>query len=198
MVGCTLIYMLVALAAVGALKYTVFRQQPRAAGADPAPTRSAQGGDVDRGGGGGCVARRCCLRSLYGQSRIFFAMSRDGLLPRGRVQGQPTHRYPRSPRRCSPPSWCRPGAWRAWTRSPRSRTRGTLAAFIAVAVCLLVLRKRDPSRARVFRTPRAWSSGRSQSSAACTVLEPAAIGTQLWFLTWNVNRRGDVLHLRTQ
>ena len=36
---------------------------------------------------------------------------------------------------------------------------GTLAAFIAVAVCLLVLRKRDPARKRVFRTPLAWVVG---------------------------------------
>jgi APA family basic amino acid/polyamine antiporter len=33
---------------------------------------------------------------------------------------------------------------------------GTLAAFIAVAVSLMVLRVRDPQRARPFKTPIAW------------------------------------------
>ena len=62
---------------------------------------------------------------------------------------------------------------------------GTLAAFIAVSVCLLVLRKRDPARPRVFRTP-----------LACVVAPIAIFGclylfwslpqrTQLWFLVWN-------------
>jgi APA family basic amino acid/polyamine antiporter len=33
---------------------------------------------------------------------------------------------------------------------------GTLAAFIAVAISLMVLRRRDPGRERPFRAPFAW------------------------------------------
>ncbi len=39
MIGCTLIYILVARAAVGAMRYDVFGARRRAAGADPARTR---------------------------------------------------------------------------------------------------------------------------------------------------------------
>ena len=31
------------------------------------------------------------LTVFYGQTRIFFAMARDGLMPRGLAQGQPAH-----------------------------------------------------------------------------------------------------------
>ena len=30
---------------------------------------------------------------FYGQTRIFFAMARDGLIPRGLGEGQPAHRH---------------------------------------------------------------------------------------------------------
>jgi APA family basic amino acid/polyamine antiporter len=33
---------------------------------------------------------------------------------------------------------------------------GTLSAFIAVALCVLVMRLRDPARPRPFRVPMAW------------------------------------------
>ena len=33
---------------------------------------------------------------------------------------------------------------------------GTLAAFIAVAIAVMVLRRREPTRERPFRTPAAW------------------------------------------
>jgi APA family basic amino acid/polyamine antiporter len=33
---------------------------------------------------------------------------------------------------------------------------GTLAAFIAVAIAVMVLRRRDPTRERPFRTPLVW------------------------------------------
>ncbi|WP_436430584.1 amino acid permease, partial [Enterococcus faecium] len=33
---------------------------------------------------------------------------------------------------------------------------GTLCAFVAVAACVLVLRRREPDARRPFRTPLAW------------------------------------------
>jgi APA family basic amino acid/polyamine antiporter len=62
---------------------------------------------------------------------------------------------------------------------------GTLAAFIAVAVCLLVLRKRDPSRLRVFRAPMAWVVGPIAILGCLYLFWSLPYRTQLWFLTWN-------------
>ncbi|HEX2083461.1 MAG TPA: amino acid permease, partial [Xanthomonadaceae bacterium] len=82
MIGCTLIYMLVALAAVGAMHYTVFGQSP-----EPLALimRELGQGTAARIVAGAAVVAlpTVLLAFLYGQSRIFFVMSRDGLLPRG-------------------------------------------------------------------------------------------------------------------
>jgi APA family basic amino acid/polyamine antiporter len=63
---------------------------------------------------------------------------------------------------------------------------GTLAAFIAVAVCLLVLRRRHPDRLRVFRTPMAWVVGPIAILGCLYLFWSLPQRTQLWFLTWNV------------
>src|SRR5688500_3162260 len=82
MIGCTVIYMLVALAAVGAMNYTVFAQSP-----EPLALimrELGQGMAAKIVAGAAVVALPTVLLAfLYGQSRIFFVMSRDGLLPRG-------------------------------------------------------------------------------------------------------------------
>ncbi|RZA15754.1 MAG: amino acid permease, partial [Lysobacteraceae bacterium] len=81
MVGCTIIYMLVALAAVGAMRYSVFGQSPE-------PLAMIMRG-LGHAGAAKIVAAAAVvalptvlLAFFYGQSRIFFVMSRDGLLPR--------------------------------------------------------------------------------------------------------------------
>jgi APA family basic amino acid/polyamine antiporter len=64
---------------------------------------------------------------------------------------------------------------------------GTLLAFMAVALCMLILRVRDKDRPRVFRTPLAWIVG-----PFCIVgclwlfLNGLPAFTQSWFLIWNM------------
>ncbi len=62
---------------------------------------------------------------------------------------------------------------------------GTLIAFIAVAACLLVLRKRDPNRPRVFRTPLAWFIGPVAILGCIYLFYSLPTRTQLWCLLWN-------------
>jgi APA family basic amino acid/polyamine antiporter len=63
---------------------------------------------------------------------------------------------------------------------------GTLCAFIAVAVCMLVMRLRDPARPRVFRTPLPWIVG-PVCVLGCLYLFAAGLPlfTQTAFLIWN-------------
>ena len=63
---------------------------------------------------------------------------------------------------------------------------GTLCAFIAVALCTLVLRLREPNRPRVFRTPLVWLLG-PVCIVGCLYLffNGLPLFTQLWFLEWN-------------
>jgi APA family basic amino acid/polyamine antiporter len=90
---------------------------------------------------------------LYGQSRIFFAMARDGLLPRSFAKVHPTLR---TPVRAS----LLVGAVTAVMASllPLESMAelvniGTLAAFVIVSLGIIVLRRTRPEIPRPFRCP---------------------------------------------
>jgi APA family basic amino acid/polyamine antiporter len=63
---------------------------------------------------------------------------------------------------------------------------GTLAAFVAVSACMLVLRRTDPDRPRVFRTPLAWVLGPIAIIGCIYLFFSLARLTQVAFLIWNV------------
>ena len=183
MIGCTLIYLLVALAAVGAMSYTVFGKS-----AEPLALIMRELGHGTAALVIGVVAiialPTVLLAFFYGQSRIFFVMSRDGLLPRGlsKVGKRGT-----------------PVAITVFTAIVTSAlagvarldeiaalaNAGTLVAFVAVAACMLVLRKRDPDRPRVFRAPMAWLVGPVAILGCLYLFSSLPTKTQLWCLLWN-------------
>ena len=89
----------------------------------------------------------------FGQTRIFFVMARDGLLPRqlGRVHeksGAPVAMTIITGVVCALIAGVLPLATIA-----ELANAGTLAAFIATAAALMILRVREPNRARPFKTP---------------------------------------------
>src|SRR5918997_762405 len=89
MVLCVIIYMAVAGAAIGALHYSVFANSP-----EPLALilrEIGRGGVADYLAASAVIALpTVILAFFYGQSRIFFVMARDGLLPPGlaRVSGR--------------------------------------------------------------------------------------------------------------
>jgi APA family basic amino acid/polyamine antiporter len=62
---------------------------------------------------------------------------------------------------------------------------GTLAAFAAVGVCLIVLRLRDPNRPRTFRAPLWWLVGAITIIGCVVFFFSLQARTQLYFLYWN-------------
>jgi APA family basic amino acid/polyamine antiporter len=62
---------------------------------------------------------------------------------------------------------------------------GTLTAFIAVAVSMLVLRVRDPNRPRVFKTPLPWVVGPVCILGCLYLAWSLPTRTQIWFFEWN-------------
>ena len=184
MVGCTLIYMIVALAAVGALSYTVFGQSAeplalilRELGQGTAATVIAAAAVI--------ALPTVLLAFLYGQSRIFFVMSRDGLLPRGLSKVSPRTGTPIATTLFTAVLVAALAGVARLDEIAALANAGTLAAFIAVSVCLLVLRKREPDRRRVFRTPLAWVVGPIAILGCLYLFWSLPQKTQLWFLLWN-------------
>jgi APA family basic amino acid/polyamine antiporter len=120
----------------------------------------------------------------YGQARIWFAMSRDGLLPKVFSKVHPVHQTPHIS------TWIAglvvgipAGIWDIGTFADLANI-GTLFAFIIVSLGVIVLRKTQPNRPRGFRVPGApWLP--MISIAFCLVLMMALpLETWVRFFVW--------------
>ena len=184
MIGCTLIYLLVALAAVGAMSYTVFGKS-----AEPLALIMRELGHGTAALVIGIVAiialPTVLLAFFYGQSRIFFVMSRDGLLPRGLSKVNARTGTPVAITVFTAILVAALAGVARLDEIAALANAGTLAAFVAVGVCLLVLRSREPERPRVFRTPLAWIVGPVAILGCLYLFWSLPQRTQLWFLVWN-------------
>src|SRR3954462_832928 len=95
----------------------------------------------------------------YGQPRIFFAMARDGLLPRWAAKVSAKHHVPHVTTIIT-------GIFVAlWALIGDANETydltniGTLFAFVLVCIGVIVLRYTDPDRPRPFRVPFVWVVG---------------------------------------
>ena len=154
MAACTAIYMIVAAVSIGASRTEVFS-------ASEAPLvfilETLKHPQIAAGVALAAVIAlpTVILAFMYGQSRIFFVMARDGLLPRAlsRVNaktGTPVLMTLLTGALAAVLSGLLP-----LKEIAELANAGTLAAFIAVGASVIVLRLREPDRQRVFSTP-AW------------------------------------------
>ena len=90
---------------------------------------------------------------LYGQSRIFFAMSRDGLLPRIFSEVHPTFRTPLRATLLVGTATAILASLLPLQSMAELVNIGTLAAFVIVAAGIIVLRRVHPELPRPFRVP---------------------------------------------
>jgi APA family basic amino acid/polyamine antiporter len=99
------------------------------------------------------------LMMIYGQTRILFVMSRDGLLPE--VLSQVHERYftPHVVTIITGVAVAFFAAMFPVALLADVSNSGTLFAFFMVAAGVMVLRKQQPGRPRPFRTPMLWAVG---------------------------------------
>ena len=93
------------------------------------------------------------LVMLMGQSRVFFSMSRDGLLPKVFSEVHPKYR---TPWKSNMLFFVFVGAFAAFLPEDvvgEMTSIGTLFAFVLVCIGVWILRVRDPNAPRQFRTP---------------------------------------------
>jgi APA family basic amino acid/polyamine antiporter len=151
---CTVIYVVVGLIATGIVPYAQLK------GSDPLARAFELRGVVWMHfilALGAVISMTAVLLVFQlGQARIFFSMSRDGLLPPafGRIH----------------PRYATPLATTIWTgvlvalgscildddETYDLTNIGTLFAFLVVCLGVLALRIKDPSRPRPFRVPFVW------------------------------------------
>ena len=89
----------------------------------------------------------------YGQARVWFAMSRDGLLPEAFSKVHPVHKTPHISTWVAGLAVGIPaGIWDIGTFADLSNI-GTLFAFVLVSAGVIILRRKQPERPRSFRVP---------------------------------------------
>jgi APA family basic amino acid/polyamine antiporter len=93
------------------------------------------------------------LMMMFGQTRIFFVMARDGLLPDKLASVHPRFHTPHVVTAVTGVGVMLAAAFLPVGKLADYSNSGTLFAFAMVAVSVLVLRRTDPNRVRPFRTP---------------------------------------------
>lgn len=184
MIVCTIIYMLVAIAAVGAVRYDAV-----AASGEPLAfvLRTLQHPMAARVVGMAALVAlpSVILVMMYGQSRIFFVMARDGLLPRKLSDVSPRTGTPVLITAITGIFVASVAGFFRLDEIAELANAGTLVAFIAVSLCMMILRKREPGLPRVFRCPKPYLVGTLAILGCLYLLVSLPNHTLTRFLTWN-------------
>jgi APA family basic amino acid/polyamine antiporter len=150
---CTVLYIIVSAVLTGILKYDQLNV--------PSPV-SFSLIQIGLGWAGAIVAlgaiaglTTVLLVLLYGQSRVFFAMSRDGLLPGMFARVHPRFRTPYLSSALIGAVVAIVAAIARLDDVANLVNIGTLAAFALVSIGVIILRRKQPNLARRFRVP--WS-----------------------------------------
>ena len=124
---------------------------------------------------------------LYGQSRVFFAMSRDGLIPPVFCTVHPKFRTPYLSSLCIGIVVAAVAALAQLDVVANLVNIGTLVAFALVSVGVIVLRRARPDMQRAFRVP--WSPvvpALSALGAVYLIVRGLPLLTVVSYLTWLV------------
>jgi APA family basic amino acid/polyamine antiporter len=184
MLACTAIYIVVAAAAVGAMPFLSFSKSPeplamivRELGSPGLATAIAAAAVI--------ALPTVLLGFLYGQTRIFFVMARDGFLPMSLAK---VNQKTGTPARITIVTAILVAILAGIVplqEIAALANAGTLLAFVAVGVCLLVLRKTAPDLRRVYRTPLAWIVAPVAIAGCVYLFFSLPQTTRNFFFIWN-------------
>jgi len=185
MLVCTVVYIAVAASAVGSTYFANF-----VGSTEPLALILRQ-----LGHGGAAVAigvaaviaiPTVILAFLFGQSRIFFVMARDDLLPERLARVNGITKTPVLMTLVTATAVALLAGLAPLDQIASLANAGTLTAFIAVAVCMLILRRRAPDQHRVYRMPLAWVIGPAAILGCLYLIANLQTKTLQFFLAWNV------------
>ncbi|WP_312166267.1 amino acid permease [Phenylobacterium sp.] len=124
------------------------------------------------------------LMMMFGQTRIFFVMSRDGLLPAVLSKVHPTFHTPHIITIITGVFVSLFAAFFPVGVLADISNSGTLFAFAMVAIAVLVLRRTDPGRKRPFRTPAIVVVAPLAAAGCVYLFFSLSTETKLLFLAW--------------
>jgi len=182
---CTVIYIVVSAITTGIVPYQQLDvPNPIALAASRADLPAVVLRIIELGAVAGCLS--VILVMLYGQSRVFWAMSKDGLLPPFVYSVHPRFKTP----------WITTIAtglvvsFFAAVFTVREAgslcSIGTLLAFVIVSVGILVLRVREPDLPRKFKAPWVWFVGPMGAISALYLMISLPWSTWLRLVVWFV------------
>ncbi len=182
LIVCAALYISVALVLTGIANWKTLNTAAPVADALKALGMNGIRGWVNVGALVGMVSSLMVFQ--YGQARIWFAMSRDGLLPKAFAK---VHKRFRTPHVST---WIAglvvgipAGIWDIGTFADLSNI-GTLFAFIVVSAGVIVLRRTQPERQRGFRVP--WCPVLPALSIVFCLVLMMALPLETWlrFVIW--------------
>jgi APA family basic amino acid/polyamine antiporter len=156
LIVCTLLYVGVSIVLLGMMKYTTFisgeaSQAPVAYALQHLGASRLARSVIVIGALTGMVSSLLVFQ--YGQARIWYAMSRDGLFPKIFSKVHPKFKTPHWSTWIAGFAVGIPAGIFAISDAADLSNIGTLFAFVLVSLGVILLRRTDPDRPRVFRVP---------------------------------------------
>lgn len=179
---CTLIYVIVGAVATGLVPYEQLKSSDPLAHAFEVAGLTQFSWII---AAGAVVSMSAVLLVFqYGQPRIFYAMARDGLLPKFAAKLHPKYRTPHITTIITGVLVAL-GALVADDAATYDLTNiGTLFAFVVVCLGVLVLRFVEPDRPRPFKVPAVWFVTLGGASACFFVMKGLPLMAWKGFGVW--------------
>jgi APA family basic amino acid/polyamine antiporter len=179
---CTALYVAVSLVVVGMQKYTELDAEAPLAAAFQAVGRPVFADIITIGALAGLTTVMMIL--MLGQSRVAFAMSRDGLLPRGLAKVHPRFGTPYRITAIVGVVVAILAGFIPLTELAELVNIGTLFAFALVSIAVVVLRRTRPDLPRAFRVPLVPLVPILSVLACAVLMFFLTVETWLRFLAW--------------
>jgi basic amino acid/polyamine antiporter, APA family len=189
LVICTVLYILVSAIATGVMPYGELDVP------DPIALAADRAGLGLRVGGLSLMAMMIKLGAiaglssvimvmLLGQSRVFYSMSRDGLLPPFVSRVHPRFKTPWLTSIITGVAVAFFAAILPVNDAANLCSIGTLLAFAIVCIGVLVLRVREPHHVRAFKTPAVWWVAPAGALSAAGLMATLPLTTWLRLIVW--------------
>lgn len=182
LVLCTILYVVVAGVLTGVVPYTFLNS--------PEPVAYAlryigyNMGSALVGVGAICGITTVLLVILYGQARIFFAMSRDGMIPAAVCKVHPRYKTPYLVTTAGAVVVCAIAGFAPIGVIAEMANIGTLSAFLVAAAGVMVLRIKKPDLPRHFKCPAVWIVGPLAVLSCGYLMYNLPMETWIRFFVW--------------